>query len=46
MVWLEARSLTTVRDCVSTYISVTPLDIFKQTRGLSLAGFVAIKQVF
>ena len=28
-----AKPLTTVQDCVSTFVSVKPLDIFKETSG-------------
>lgn len=37
---MKAKPATTFRDCFSTFVSVKPLDVFKETWGQLLAMFV------
>ena len=37
---VAAKALTAVQDCISSFVSVTPLDIFQETSGQCVSGYI------
>ena len=41
-----AKSMSVLKACISTFVRVKPLDIFKETSGQFFAGILSLNMIF